>query len=77
MSLSVICNSQTKKRKLDEDETKQSRGNSKDEEVSNEIVVLNGTGRITSSGTTIHGHNTEFMNQLKNGDAIIVTHPTT
>ena len=42
-----------------------------------EIKILPGTGRITSSGTTVHGHYTEFMNQLSPGDAIIVTHPVT
>lgn len=42
-----------------------------------EIKIVPGTGRITSSGTTVHGHYTEFMNQLTPGDAIIVTHPTT
>lgn len=36
-----------------------------------------GTGRITSSGITVHGHFTEFMTQLAPGDAIIITHPTT
>jgi hypothetical protein len=35
-----------------------------------------GTGRITSSDTTVHGHYTEFT-QLKPGDAIIITHPVT
>jgi hypothetical protein len=35
-----------------------------------------GTGRITSSGTTVHGTGTEFMTQLSPGDAIIITHPT-
>lgn len=41
-----------------------------------EIKILPGTGRISSSGTVIMGHFTEFMNQLKPGDAIIITHPT-
>ena len=41
-----------------------------------EIKILAGTGRITSSGTTVQGHATEFMNELSNGDAIMVTHPT-
>jgi hypothetical protein len=35
-----------------------------------------GTGRITSSGITVHGTGTEFMTQLSPGDAIIITHPT-
>ena len=35
-----------------------------------------GTGRITSSSTIISGHYTKFMDELKPGDAIIVTHPT-
>ena len=40
------------------------------------IRVLAGEGRITSSGTTVHGHETKFMDQLSVGDAIIVRHPT-
>ena len=40
------------------------------------IRVLPGEGRITSSGTTVHGHETKFMDQLSVGDAIIVRHPT-
>jgi hypothetical protein len=32
---------------------------------------------MTSSGTTILGIDTLFMNELHHGDAIIVTHPTT
>lgn len=43
----------------------------------NDIQIQTGTGRITSSGTTIHGHYTDFMSQLSVGDAIIITHPTT
>lgn len=46
-------------------------------ENSDEIVILNGTGRITSSSTTIHGHGTKFIEELSPGDAIIVFHPTT
>lgn len=42
-----------------------------------EIILLNGTGRITSSGTTIQGHSTKFLEELSPGDAIIVFHPTT
>jgi hypothetical protein len=40
-------------------------------------VLLNGTGRITSSGTTIQGHSTKFLEELSPGDAIIIFHPTT
>jgi hypothetical protein len=42
-----------------------------------EIKIVSGTGRLTSSGTTILGHGTSFMNELSHGDAIIVTHPST
>ena len=42
-----------------------------------EIKILVGAGRISSSGTTIHGHETKFMNELSVGDAIIIQHPTT
>ena len=50
---------------------------SNEEEVDDgEVNVLQGTGRLTSSGTAIQGHYTEFMNQLTPGDAIIIVHPT-
>jgi hypothetical protein len=39
------------------------------------IEILPGVGRITSSGTVIQGHYTEFMRQLNVGDALIITHP--
>lgn len=42
-----------------------------------ELVERQGTGRITSSGTTVYGHFTEFAAQLSPGDAIIIMHPTT
>lgn len=42
-----------------------------------EIKVIQGTGRITSSSTTVHGQYTVFMDELSVGDAIIITHPTT
>lgn len=34
-----------------------------------EIVELNGTGRLTSSGITVQGHGTKFMEELSVGDA--------
>ena len=40
------------------------------------IRVEAGSGRITSSGTTVHGHETRFMDELSVGDAVIVRHPT-
>lgn len=47
-------------------------------EEENEIVeIRNGTGRITSSNTTITGHYTKFMDELAINDAILVTHPIT
>ena len=59
------------KRKIDEvDPINQ---NEEDEE----IKILQGTGRFTSSSTTIHGNFTLFMEELEPGDAIIITHPTT
>eukprot|EP00981_Chlorochromonas_danica_P002891 scaffold583_cov244-Ochromonas_danica.AAC.1 len=45
--------------------------------IEEEVVVRNGSGRITTSGTTVHGHDTHFMNDLSVGDAIIIIHPTT
>lgn len=67
----------SKKRSADSDDPKVSTVELKTNDDSGEIKILSGTGRITSSGTTVHGHYTEFMNQLTPGDAIIVNHPTT
>eukprot|EP01041_Mallomonas_annulata_P008215 gene8215-16890_t len=36
-----------------------------------EIVIMSGTG------TTVHGHGTNFMEELQPGDAILISHPTT
>jgi hypothetical protein len=36
-----------------------------------------GSGRIITSATTVHGKDTKFQTQLKQGDFIIVLHPTT
>lgn len=49
----------------------------KNEPQEEEIVIVQGTGRLTSSSTTISGHFTNFMNELSVGDAIIITHPNT
>jgi len=42
-----------------------------------EVKIEAGKGRITSSGVTVQGHETAFMDQLSVGDAIIITHPST
>lgn len=42
-----------------------------------EVKVVAGTGRVTSSGTTVYGFETIFTEQLTVGDALIVSHPTT
>jgi hypothetical protein len=41
------------------------------------VEIKNGTGRITSSSTTITGHYTKFMDELGINDAILVTNPIT
>lgn len=42
------------------------------------IVICSGSGRITTSSTTVQGHEgTKFVQELRVGDAIIITHPTT
>jgi len=41
------------------------------------VEIKNGTGRITSSSTTINGHYTKFMDELGINDAILVTNPIT
>lgn len=38
---------------------------------------LAGAGRLISSGTTVTGQGTRFMDELANGDAILIVHPTT
>ena len=40
-----------------------------------EVKIEAGTGRLTSSGTTVQGHETNFMTQLSVGDALMITHP--
>lgn len=45
--------------------------------VEEEVEVRAGTGRVSSSGTVITGHETAFMDELRSGDALIVAHPTT
>ncbi|CAM9971211.1 unnamed protein product, partial [Sphacelaria rigidula] len=47
------------------------------QEPEEEMRPISGTGRITSSGTAVHGHGTKFMDEVHSGDAIIITHPTT
>jgi len=48
-----------------------------EEEEEEAIQVVVGSGRITSSGTTIHGHDgTKFTTELAVNDAIVVSHPT-
>jgi len=47
------------------------------EEADEEFVVAAGTGRISSSGTAVRGHETKFMTELAVGDAVVITHPTT
>lgn len=68
------------KRKLEENGSSESKKKASIEEEEKkpfEIEIKLGTGRITSSGTAIHGQFTEFMSQLSVGDAIIITHPAT
>lgn len=56
---------------LSDDESEES-----DEE--EELKVNVGSGRVSSSGLTIHGYDgTKFMEELCVGDALIVRHPTT
>jgi hypothetical protein len=48
------------------------------EEAADDFVVAAGTGRLSSSGTAVRGHDgTQFMNELRAGDAVVITHPTT
>ncbi|CAM9326787.1 unnamed protein product [Ectocarpus sp. 6 AP-2014] len=52
-------------------------GQQDEEEAEEEMRPVSGTGRITSSGTAVHGHEAKFMDELHSGDAILITHPTT
>ena len=57
------------KRRLDSSSTASSAGKDEFEptgvsEERGEINIENGIGRITSSGTTVHGHETKFMDQV-------------
>lgn len=47
------------------------------EQEEEEMRPVSGTGRVTSSGTAVHGHEAKFMDELHSGDAILITHPTT
>lgn len=47
------------------------------EQEEEEMRPVSGSGRITSSGTAVHGHEAKFMDELHSGDAILITHPTT
>jgi hypothetical protein len=54
------------------------RRDQEDGNTSTPIVIETGSGRLSTSGTTVHGHEgSKFMTELKAGDAIIVTHPNT
>uniref|UniRef100_A0A7R9U8G9 Uncharacterized protein n=1 Tax=Pinguiococcus pyrenoidosus TaxID=172671 RepID=A0A7R9U8G9_9STRA len=45
-----------------------------DEEV---LLPIMGRGHLTSSGTVISGHGTQFSSELEVGDNILIRHPTT
>ncbi|CAM9380009.1 unnamed protein product [Heterosigma akashiwo] len=62
--------------KLDSEQERMSPQNTAAEE-EEEVQIESGAGRLTSSGIVVTGYETEFMNQLTAGDAIMVTHPTT
>lgn len=47
------------------------------EQPEEEMRPVSGTGRITSSGTAVHGHDAKFMDELHSGDAVLITHPST
>ena len=70
------AHSSTISKNTDEDEVLKENPSIDEDVDDGEINILQGTGRLTSSGTTIQGHYTEFMNQLTPGDAIIIVHPT-
>ncbi|TMW65500.1 hypothetical protein Poli38472_008142 [Pythium oligandrum] len=65
----------SKKRERDEDDGDVT-ATRKQEEF--KIEKRKGSGRILSSGTTVMGQlGTKFLQELHNGDAIIIKHPTT
>ena len=75
--------SKSKKREREDgDDIPEAAASRKNEEVVEQeeelIVIMSGAGRMSSSGTTIQGHDgTKFLAELNLGDAIIITHPTT
>jgi len=79
-SSSSSSSSIAKRKYEDNDDTIKNNNNEENKDNEDPTFILEerpGLGRITSSGTTVHGHFTEFMNQLSVGDAIIINHPNT
>lgn len=70
--------SSTKRKRKDDDESSTYVARPLDnDEHDTEIRIIPGSGRITSSSTTVSGIDTKFMDELSCGDAIIITHPST
>jgi hypothetical protein len=71
----------SKKKKRDKQEKKERKRERKEAESSGVEAdlpsLLNGTGRFISSGTTVMGQETKFMDELDVGDAVIIRHPST
>lgn len=71
--------SKSKRTREEREETSQPKNKETEaESTPKPIVIETGSGRISTSGTTVQGHEgSKFMTELKAGDAIIVTHPQT
>eukprot|EP00743_Colponemidia_sp_Colp-15_P004621 GILK01004981.1.p1 GENE.GILK01004981.1~~GILK01004981.1.p1 ORF type:complete len:213 (-),score=51.38 GILK01004981.1:105-701(-) len=66
-----------KKEKKEKKHKKNKRSRDSTEETAADEGIKQGTGRIITSGTTLHGVETEFLRELEVGDAVMVTHPST
>ena len=64
-----------KKRSRDDDSSAASGASSSSSSYAPKLV--RGTGRLITSGTTVHGKETSFHHELDAGDAVEVVHPTT
>merc|ERR1739848_769782 len=58
---------------------KEGRGDDTEQKIEEDETapVIPGSGRLLASGTTIHGFDTKFLEEVAVGDALLVQHPGT
>ena len=64
-----------KKSKKDKKEKKEKKKRKREAEEDAEPEIVTGSGRIVSSGKSIHGMETVFKDECEIGDTLLVTHP--